>query len=124
MQINQLYKCPVCGNIVGVAHVGGGELVCCNMPMQALGENSVDAAVEKHVPVVEKTEKGIKVRVGEVSHPMEDAHYIEWIEIMFDNRIGRQYLKPGDRPEAEFNIMPETFTVRAYCNLHGLWKNA
>jgi len=83
-----------------------------------------DEGLEKHVPVIEKTEKGVKVKVGSVPHPMEEAHYIEWIEILVDGKVYRKFLKPGDKPEAEFAI-PNTrddFQARAYCNVHGLWK--
>jgi superoxide reductase len=118
----QVYKCEVCGNIVEVLHEGEGELVCCKQPMKLLVENTVDAAKEKHVPVVEKTAEGIKVKVGSVAHPMEEKHYIEWIEIIADGKAYRQFLKPGDTPEVTFNIAAEQVTAREYCNLHGLWK--
>lgn len=118
----QVYKCEVCGNIVEVLHEGEGELVCCKQPMKLLVEGEVDAAKEKHVPVVEKTAEGIKVKVGSVAHPMEEKHYIEWIEIIADGKAYRQFLKAGDTPEATFNIFAEQVTVREYCNLHGLWK--
>ena len=118
----QVYKCEVCGNIVEVLHEGEGELVCCKQPMKLLVENTVDAAKEKHVPVVEKTAEGIKVKVGSVAHPMEEKHYIEWIEVIADGKAYRQFLKPGDTPEATFNIAAEQVTAREYCNLHGLWK--
>ena len=118
----QVYRCEVCGNIVEVLHAGKGELVCCKQPMKLLVEGSVDAAQEKHVPVVEKTATGVKVKVGSVPHPMEEKHYIEWIEIIADGRAYRQSLKPGDVPEATFNIEAMQITAREYCNLHGLWK--
>ncbi|MCK4486319.1 MAG: desulfoferrodoxin [Desulfobacterales bacterium] len=118
----QVYKCEVCGNIVEMLHAGKGELVCCKQPMKLFVENTVDAAKEKHVPVVEKTAEGIKVKVGSVPHPMEEKHYIEWIEIIADGKAYRQFLKPRDVPEAVFNIEAEQVTVREYCNLHGLWK--
>lgn len=118
----QVYKCEVCGNIVEVLHEGKGELVCCNQPMKLFKENTVDAAQEKHVPVVEKTAEGIKVTVGSVPHPMEEKHYIEWIEIIADGKAYRQFLNPGDAPEATFNITADQVTAREYCNLHGLWK--
>jgi superoxide reductase len=119
----EIYKCDVCGNIVEVVHGGAGELVCCGQPMNLLEENTVDAATEKHVPVIEKTADGYKVTVGSVAHPMEEAHYIEWIELMADGQIYRQFLNPGDKPEALFNINASTVTAREYCNLHGLWKS-
>ncbi|MBE9580309.1 MAG: desulfoferrodoxin [Proteobacteria bacterium] len=118
----QVYKCEVCGNIVEVLHEGKGELVCCKEPMKLFVENTVDAAKEKHVPVVEKTEEGVKVKVGSVSHPMEEKHYIEWIEVIADGKAYRQFLKPGETPEAVFDIDAEQVTAREYCNLHGLWK--
>jgi len=121
-ELNQIYKCSVCGNIVEVVHAGAGELVCCGQPMELLKENTTDAAQEKHVPIIEKTENGIKVTVGEVPHPMESEHFIEWIEILADNKAYRKYLKPGDAPEAEFCIKASEITAREYCNLHGLWK--
>jgi superoxide reductase len=118
----QIYKCEICGNIVEVLHDGAGELVCCGQPMKLLVENTVDAAKEKHVPVIEKTAGGVKVRVGSVAHPMEEKHYIEWIEIIADGRAYRQFLKPGDVPEAVFNITANKIDAREHCNLHGLWK--
>lgn len=118
----QIFKCEVCGNIVEVIHEGKGELVCCKQPMKLFVENTVDAAKEKHVPVVEKTAGGVKVTVGSVAHPMEEKHYIEWIEIIADGKAYRQFLNPGDAPEATFAISAEQVTAREYCNLHGLWK--
>jgi superoxide reductase len=118
----QVYKCEACGNIVEVLHGGAGELVCCGQPMVLLTENTVDAAKEKHVPVIEKVAEGIKVKVGEVAHPMEDKHFIEWIEIIADGKAYRQFLNPGDAPEAIFNINADQVTAREFCNLHGLWK--
>ena len=118
----QVYKCEICGNIVEVLHEGKGELVCCGQPMKLFIENTVDAAKEKHVPVVEKTAKGSKVKVGSVAHPMEEKHYIEWIEIIADGKAYREFLKPGDAPEATFDIDAQAVTAREYCNLHGLWK--
>ncbi len=120
--LNEIYKCEVCGNIVEVVHVGGGELVCCGQPMRLLIANTVDASKEKHVPVIEKTDKGVKIRIGAEPHPMADNHYIEWIEIIFDGKVDRQYLKPQEEPAAEFNVSPAQLTARAYCNLHGLWQ--
>ena len=117
-----IYKCEVCGNIVEVLHSGKGELVCCGQPMKLFKENTTDAAKEKHVPVVEKTGDGFKVKVGSVAHPMEEKHYIEWIEIIADGKTYRQFLKPGDAPEAFFKIDAKQVTAREYCNIHGLWK--
>ena len=119
----QIYKCAVCGNIVELIHAGGGTLTCCDQPMKLFVENTVDAAREKHVPVVERTPEGIIVRVGSVAHPMEEKHYIEWIEVITGDITYRQFLHPGDAPEAEFPVTVSDITiVRAYCNLHGLWK--
>ena len=118
----QIYKCEVCGNIVEVLHEGQGELVCCGQPMKLYVENTVDAAREKHVPVMEKTTTGAKVKVGSVAHPMEEKHYIEWIEVIVDGKAYRQFLKPGDEPEATFDVKEEKITAREYCNLHGLWR--
>ncbi|MBU0577948.1 desulfoferrodoxin [Patescibacteria group bacterium] len=122
-QLNQIYKCNVCGNIVEMVHAGAGELVCCGQPMQLMKENTVDAAQEKHVPVIEKTDTGIKVKVGDVPHPMEQEHYIEWIEVLADGMSYKKFLNPGDAPEAEFNVTSDSVTAREYCNLHGLWKS-
>jgi superoxide reductase len=121
-EIMQVYKCDVCGNIVEVLHGGAGELVCCGEPMKLMTENTVDAAKEKHVPVVEKTADGWRVTVGAVAHPMEEKHYIEWIELIADGIVYRAVLKPGDKPEAEFKVKATKVSAREYCNLHGLWK--
>jgi len=118
----EVYKCGVCGNIVEVLHGGKGELVCCGQPMVQLVENTVDAAKEKHVPVIEKIESGVKVKVGDVAHPMEEKHWIEWVEIIADGKTYRQYLNPGDVPEATFNVQADQIAAREYCNIHGLWK--
>ena len=118
----EVYKCNACGNIVEVLHGGGGELVCCGEAMVLLAENTVDAAKEKHVPVVEKVPGGFKVKVGDVAHPMEEKHYIEWIELIVGDKIYREYLNPGDAPEATFQVDADQATAREYCNLHGLWK--
>ena len=118
----EVYKCELCGNMVEVLHGGAGELVCCGESMVLLVENTVDAAKEKHVPVVEKTEAGVKVKVGDVAHPMEEKHYIEWIEIIVDGRVHRRFLNPGEAPEAVFQIEGDNVVAREYCNLHGLWK--
>ena len=119
----EIYKCEVCGNIVEVVHGGKGELVCCNQPMKLFKENTVDAAKEKHVPVIEKTADGFTVKVGSVAHPMEEEHYIEWIEIIIGELSSRKFLKPGDSPEAVFCTDADDVTARAYCNIHGLWKS-
>ena len=118
----EVYKCGVCGNIIEVLHAGKGNLVCCGKPMNLLVENTVDAAKEKHVPVIEKIDGGVKVKVGEVAHPMEEKHWIEWVEIIADGKTYRQYLNPGEIPEAIFNVTADQITAREYCNIHGLWK--
>jgi superoxide reductase len=118
----QIYKCEVCGNMVEVIHEGKGQLVCCNQPMKQMVENTVDAAKEKHIPVVEKTAAGVKVKVGSVAHPMEEKHYIEWVQIIAGGKSFRQFLKPGEAPEAAFEVKANIEAVREYCNLHGLWK--
>jgi superoxide reductase len=122
-EINQVYKCNVCGNIVEVLHDGVGELVCCGQPMELLPEKTEDVGQEKHVPVIEKTETGVKVKVGSVPHPMEEKHHIEWIEIIADGKVYRKFLKLGEAPEAEFCIQAEEVTAREHCNIHGLWKS-
>ena len=122
-ELNQIYKCNVCGNLVEVAHSGVGELVCCGAPMELKTEKSEDVGNEKHKPVVERISSGVIVRVGEVNHPMESEHYIEWIEVITEHRTYRKFLSPGDEPTAEFLLEAENITVRAYCNVHGLWKN-
>lgn len=118
----EVYKCELCGNIVEVLHGAAGELVCCGQAMTCLKENTVDAAKEKHVPVIEKVDGGVKVKVGDVAHPMEAKHYIEWIEVIADGKSCIKFLNPGDAPEAVFNVEGDNITARAYCNLHGLWK--
>lgn len=118
----EIYKCEVCGNIVEVVHGGDGDLVCCGQPMKLFKENTVDAAKEKHVPVIEKTDDGFLVKVGSVEHPMEEKHYIEWVELVVDGKAYRQFLNPGEKPQATFCIKAQSVTAREYCNVHGLWK--
>ena len=118
----EVYKCDACGNIVEVVNGGGGELVCCGEPMKLLKENTVDAAREKHVPVIEKTADGYKVKVGEVAHPMTGEHHIQWIELIAGGKAYRQFLNPGETPEAVFCVDAGQVTAREYCTLHGLWK--
>ncbi len=118
----QVYKCNICGNIVEVLHGGAGELVCCGEPMELLVEKTADTGKEKHVPVIEKIEGGYKVKVGSVPHPMEEKHYIEWIELLADGKAYRQFLSPGTPAEAIFNIKASSVSAREYCNVHGLWK--
>ncbi len=123
-ELREIYKCAVCGNIVEVLHAGDGELVCCGQPMTLMKENTVDASKEKHVPIIEQTATGIKVKVGSVPHPMEEKHYIEWIQVIADGTAYRKFLRPGDKPEAEFPVKTKKIEAREYCNLHGLWKSA
>ena len=120
---SQIFRCNVCGNIVEILHVGGGELVCCNQPMEQLKEKTEDAGKEKHVPVFENTATGTRVKVGSVPHPMEEEHYIEWIEILADDDVYREFLKPGDKPEAGFDLKKDGIIAREYCSVHGLWKS-
>ncbi|MBU0730111.1 MAG: desulfoferrodoxin [Proteobacteria bacterium] len=117
-----VYKCELCGNIVEVLHAGAGDLVCCGQPMTLQKENTVDAAKEKHVPVIEKIAGGYKVKLGEVPHPMTAEHYIEWIELIAGGKAYVQFLNPGDQPEAMFMVNDAQVAARAYCNLHGHWK--
>ena len=121
--VNQIYKCNICGNIVEMLRSGGGQLVCCGQPMELLQEKTEDEGREKHVPVIERTEKGVKVKVGATPHPMEENHYIEWVEIIAEGRTYRKFLKPGEAPEEDFEITAEKIEAREYCNLHGLWKS-
>ncbi len=118
----QVYKCQACGNIVEVLHGGDGELLCCDNPMELLQEKTADAATEKHVPVIEKIDGGYKVKVGSVPHPMEEKHYIEWIELLADDKAYRQFLEPGQAPETVFLIKADSVEAREHCNVHGLWK--
>ena len=118
----QVYKCEACGNIVEVLAGGAGELVCCGKPMRLFTANTVDAAKEKHVPVIKKVAGGYRVTVGSVAHPMEEKHYIMWIELLADGKAYREFLEPGGLPEAFFGLEAESVTAREYCNLHGLWK--
>ncbi len=118
----QIYKCEICGNIVEMLHGGAGDLICCGQAMNQFIENTVDAAKEKHVPVIEASGGKVNVKVGSVAHPMEEKHYIEWVELVVDGKAYRQFLKPGDAPEATFAIDAENVTAREYCNVHGLWK--
>ena len=121
-QLNEVYKCELCGNIVEMLHGGPGALTCCNQKMVLQTENTVDAAQEKHVPVIEIGADSITVKVGSVAHPMADEHYIEWIELIADGKVYRQNLQPGSVPQASFPVIGQTVTAREYCNLHGHWS--
>ena len=120
----EIYRCEICGNLCEVLDGGKGELVCCGQPMTLLKENSTDAAQEKHVPVMERTEGGTLVKIGSMPHPMTEEHHIEWIQLITDDGVHspRHYLKAGDSPETTFKLKNEKVMARAYCNLHGLWK--
>lgn len=117
----EVYKCSICGNIVEVLHAGPGALICCGKNMALMSENTVDASTEKHVPVIEKGNGTVTVKVGSVAHPMDDAHYIEWIELIADDKVYRKFFKPGETPEATFAVSADKVTAREYCNLHGHW---
>ena len=121
-KILEVYKCEACGNIVEILSGGDGELVCCGSPMKLMKEGTTDGAKEKHIPVVEKTATGYKVKVGSVAHPMEEKHWIQWIELVADGISYTRFLKPGDVPEAEFCVSGSNVYAREYCNLHGHWK--
>lgn len=119
----QIYRCAICGNIIEIVHEGALALVCCGQAMDLVPEKSQDEGLEKHLPVIEKTTNGYLVKIGSVPHPMETAHYIEWIELIANEKVYRQHLKPGDKPEASFCLEAEKVTAREYCNVHGLWKS-
>ncbi len=122
-ELNQIYKCEVCGNVTEMVHAGKGQMVCCGQPMVLMTPNTVDASREKHVPVIESTSNGVLVKIGSAAHPMEEKHFIEWIEILADGEVYRQYLKPGDSPQAEFCVRADSIQARAFCNIHGLWQS-
>ncbi|MBM3199781.1 desulfoferrodoxin [Candidatus Woesearchaeota archaeon] len=118
----QIYKCNVCGNTVEVLHAGAGQLICCGQPMDWLKEKTKELGKEKHVPVITRTPTGTKVAVGAVPHPMEQEHYISWIELIADGQRYLTFLKPGDKPEIEFKVKVDKAEARIYCNIHGLWQ--
>lgn len=125
--IDQVYKCSICGNVVGVLHAGGGILVCCGQPMERIkskyeGEEKSEES-KKHVPIIEKLNGSVKVSVGKITHPMTQEHHIVWIELLYDGKVYRKFLKVGDAPEATFKVEPGNFSARAYCNVHGLWRS-
>jgi len=119
----QIYRCNICGNIVEVLHSGVGTLVCCGQPMELLKEKTEDVGREKHVPVIERTENLVRVKVGSIPHPMEENHYIEWIEVIANGKAYKKFLNPGDKPEAEFEIKAGKVEAREYCSVHGLWRS-
>lgn len=123
IKLRQLYHCAICGNVVEVVYAGAPALVCCGQDMDLLDEKTADEGREKHVPVVEKTKNGVKVKVGDVPHPMIEKHYIQFIEILTPDKVLRAELKPDTAPEAEFDVdYDEIIEVREYCNIHGVWK--
>jgi len=121
----KIYKCEICGNIVEVLEEGEGLLVCCGQNMIELNEKTEDIGQEKHVPIIEIDENSIKVKVGDIPHPMEDSHYIQFIQLLIDKNTYTRYLEPGQIPEAEFEISQtyKEISARIYCNIHGLWKS-
>ncbi|MBU5575378.1 MAG: desulfoferrodoxin [Candidatus Aenigmatarchaeota archaeon] len=121
-ELGQVYKCQICGNIVSVMHAGIGILVCCGQPMVLLKEKIEEEGKEKHLPVVTINKNNIHVKVGSIEHPMESNHYIEWIEVITENKKYIKFLSPGSKPEADFEIKDKIIAVREYCNVHGLWK--
>ncbi len=120
---SQIYKCEKCGNIVEILHPGAPDLICCGQPMVLLEEKTADKTTEKHVPMIEKTSDGYKVTVGSTLHPMEEKHFIEWIELLAPGISYKKFLKPGDKPEAVFKTDASAVTAREHCNIHGLWKS-
>jgi superoxide reductase len=121
--VNELYTCRSCGNIIEILHNGDDELLCCGAPMTPLSSKTRDVGHEKHVPVIEKTQTGVRVAVGSVPHPMEEKHYIEWIELLADGQVYRKTLKPGEKPQAEFCVAAGSYSARDHCTIHGLWKS-
>lgn len=122
-KLYEVYKCEVCGNMTNVVHASGGTMVCCGKPMTLQQEKTSDQGKEKHVPVIGKSAKGIVVKLGSVPHPMEEKHYIEWIEVQDGSSLISTRLRPGEKPEAEFCVADTSAKARAYCNVHGLWTN-
>lgn len=122
-KIKEIYLCKICGNTVEVLANGEGTLTCCNEPMEKLSEKTEDTGNEKHVPIIEKKDNGYLVKVGSVEHPMEEKHYIVFIELIADNHEYRKYLKPGEKPEAFFEVNANKVSAREFCNVHGLWKS-
>ena len=122
-KMGEIYKCNICGNIIEVLFAGGSTPVCDGQPMELLVEKTSDVGLEKHVPIIEKTDNGFKVKVGQVPHPMEAKHYIMWVQLIADDKRYSQLLKPGAMPEAEFNVTATNVVARIYCNLHGLWRS-
>ena len=120
-KLKEVYKCEICGNIVEVLHNGFGELVCCNKTMKLQLEKNVDQGNEKHVPIIEEINGMTKIRIGSVEHPMEEKHFIEWVEISTEKGYSKKFLSPGEKPNALFLTKAKNIKARAYCNVHGLW---
>lgn len=122
-KLRELYKCNICGNVVEIAHAGATALVCCGEAMDKLEATTEDKGREKHLPVVTETDSGIRVEVGSVHHPMEEKHYIQFIEVLTDDKIHRKELDGAETPAAEFAVAKKDVQeVRSYCNIHGLWS--
>ena len=121
-ELMQIYRCNICGNIVEVLHSGSGTLVCCGQSMELMKEQTADQSLEKHVPMIDQTKAGVRVTVGSTLHPMEEKHYIEWIQVIVDGTAYRKFLEPGQKPVAKFDVMGKSIIAREYCNIHGLWK--
>ncbi|SDC62107.1 MULTISPECIES: desulfoferrodoxin [unclassified Candidatus Frackibacter] len=123
MQIREIFKCNVCGNVVELLQAGAPALVCCGQDMEKLEAQTEDAANEKHVPIVKEVNSGIEVTVGSTLHPMEEDHLIRFIEVLTEDKVLRTELEAGQKPIAKFNIdKSEVVEVREFCNVHGLWK--
>jgi superoxide reductase len=119
---SEIYKCSVCGNIIEILHEGAGTLTCCEKEMIKMEEKTSEEGNEKHKPILEKNDEGVAVKVSSIPHPMEDSHFIEWVEITTNKGTSKKFLKPGEKPEEKFPVGEEVIKVRSYCNLHGLWK--
>ena len=119
----EIYKCELCGNMTEVHHESGGTMVCCGQDMTHLEEKTADQTTEKHVPLIEAVEGGYKVTVGSTLHPMLETHYIEWVQLVTEKQVLKQFLKPGDEPTAVFKTADKALYAREYCNLHSLWKS-
>jgi superoxide reductase len=122
IELNQVWKCEICGNIVEVVHAGVGQLVCCGQPMNLMAlKTTEEGGYEKHLPVIKKSGDTYIVKVGDVPHPMMDEHWIEWITLDTETGVLRKYLKPGEKPEASFTTNAKVIQARSYCNIHGHW---
>ena len=118
----RFYFCPICGNVIGLIDGDMNKITCCGKKMELMNANSTDASQEKHVPVCERVQDEIIVKVGTVEHPMEKEHYIMWIAQVSDNQTTRIRLFPEQSTEVRFKYIPKSI-IYAYCNKHGLWKN-